>query len=153
MSEPIKAVVVKSGLAMLCTEMRELFARCYADPKFDVDSEVLCDWLATELDSPANWIKLFVAQDEQGKLCGMSLVVLSVDPLSPYPWINHFVAEKRGARDPLVEATLGCIRARGFTKLSLYNMTGASDEAHLRVFRKHATGRVRCSVIDYEMEN
>ncbi len=153
MTTPIKVVAITDGGIMRSPRMREFIARCYADPKFDTDPDELCEFLAVELECKPPPVKLFVAVDETRGPCGMSLAVLVTNVLSPYPWINHFVAECPEARDPLVEATLGCFRSLGFKKLSVYNATGASDDVHRRLYRKFAKGTVRGSHIVYEMEN
>jgi hypothetical protein len=152
MTTPIKVVAVTEGDAMRAPRMRAFIARCYGDSKFDVDPEALCDFLAIELESQEEWVKLFIAIDEESGPCGMSLVVVSVDPLSPNPWVSHFVAEKRGAFGPLLDASVGYVRERGFRKISVYNATGASDQAHLRMCKRWGKGEARGSLIVYELE-
>ena len=152
MEAPIKVLTVNGGRTMRAPSIRALLARCYADPKFEVDSEALCDWLEVELDNPNGWIKLFVAHSEEYGLCGMSIVTVSIDPLNPYPWCPHLVAERPGAFHPIVEASLGYARSLGFKKMAIYNCSEASDAGHIRMNRRHAKGTVRGSMILYEIE-
>jgi hypothetical protein len=152
MTTPIKVIAVTEGDAMRAPRMRAFIARCYADPKFDTDPEALCDFLVTELDSRKEWVKLFIAIDERSGPCGLALVTVSIDPLSPHPWVSHFVAEKRGAFEPLLDASVGYVRGRGFSKISILNQTGASDVAHIRMCRRWGKGAVGGSLIVYDLE-
>jgi hypothetical protein len=152
MTTPIKVVAVTEGDAMRAPRMRAFIARCYSDSKFDVDPEALCDFLVTELDSRKEWVKLFIAIDERSGPCGLALVTVSIDPMSPNPWVSHFVAEKRGAFGPLLDASVGYVRGRGFSKISILNQTGASDAAHIRMCRRWGKGTVGGSLIAYDLE-
>jgi hypothetical protein len=152
MTTPIKVIAVTEGDMMRSPRMREFISRCYSHENSDVDPEALCDFLAIELESREEWLKLFIAIDEESGPCGMSLVVVSIDPLSPNPWISHFVAEKRAAFSELADATKGYLRDRGFRKVSVLNRTGASDRAHARMCRRWGGGAPAGSLIVYELE-
>lgn len=134
-------------------DMVALFARAFADPKFGIDADAVREYLKASLGSPNPTDKLFVASSLEHGLCGLSIVTLEVYPLSPLPWISYFVAEKRGARVPLVEASLKAISDAGYTKLALHNATEASDAAHMRLVRRHMKGTVLGSLIIYELGN
>jgi hypothetical protein len=129
-----------------------LFARAFADPKFGIDADDVRGYLKASLSTKEPTDKVFVASSTKHGYCGLSIVTLETYPLSPLPWVTHFVAEKRAAREPLVDATLKAIAGAGFTRLALHNATGASDLAHMRLFRRHVKGAVMGSLIIYELE-
>jgi len=132
-------------------DMAALFDRCFADPKFGIDSDAAREYLKASLGSRDPTDKVFVASSREHGLCGLSIVTLGVYPLSPLPWVSHFVAEKRAVREPLVAATLKSIADAGYKKLAIHNATGASDIAHMRIFRRHMKGAVMGSLIIYEL--
>jgi hypothetical protein len=151
MNETIKVISIDDGYAMRLPWMREFIAACYAGPKFDIDPEAFCDYLFTEIDRDKPWVKLFIAMDGDRSPCGMALVTVAVDPLSPNPWLSHLVGDERGASALLIDAVVGYVRERGFSKISIFNQTGATDAAHIRMCRRWAKGTVGGSLIVYDL--
>jgi hypothetical protein len=149
----VRAYEIWNPEALDRPDMVALFARAFADPKFGIDADDAREHLQLSLRTRGATDRLFVASDSVHGLCGISIVTLGVDALSPLPWVSHFVAERKGAREPLVEVTLKSIKEAGFDKLALHNATGASDLAHMRLFRRHIKGAVMGSLIIYELGN
>ena len=134
-------------------DVKALFERCFADPKFNADPDVVRRFVAEQIASRDRSVRLWVAVSPEHGVCGMSLMSFSVCPLSPHPWISHFVAEVPEAREPLVRANFIACRELGFDKVSIMNMTGRDDGSHMRLFRKFARGNPRGSVIVYQLES
>jgi hypothetical protein len=152
MRSPVKVLPIDEGYMMLADPMRDLFARAYADPKFEVDADELREWLVREIENPSDWIKLFVAWSEEAGLRGMALLSFADDPRSRYPWIDHFYADHPEVTDALADATLGYFRSRGFLKFLSINLSEHSDEAIIARFTGKAVGAVKASIVSYEME-
>lgn len=155
MVEPVKVLAIDSGLMMDAPEMRELFKRAYADSDLDVDTTAVCDFLSKELESPDEWLKLFVAWGEQVGFVGMSLLVLHVDPISPYPWVSHLYADVRGVRAVLVDAVLGHLRSKGFGRFACYNGSRYDDRAYKSIFensglRLHVKGSMMIGELKWD---
>ena len=128
-----------------------LFTRAFADPKFGIDADAVREYLAASLTSRNPTDKLFVASSRGHGLCGLSIVTLGVSPLSPIPWVPHFYTDTRGAKKPLLDATLDTIEGAGFTRLACHNGTGASDKVHMRAFGDRLQGAVKGSMIIYDL--
>jgi hypothetical protein len=133
-------------------DMVALFERAFADPKFGINPDDVREYLKLSIGTKESLDKVFVASDRKHGLCGLSIVTLGVYPLSPLPWVSHFVAERKGARESLLGLTLKAIRDAGYETFATHNATGASDAAYLRIFRRHMTGAVLGSLIVYELE-
>ena len=152
MGEPMKAVAINAGFTMDAPDIRALFQRAYADSDFDVDATAMCDFLRTELDNPNEWLKLFVAWGEESGFVGVALLVMTVDPIAPYPWVSQLYAEAQGARAILMDAVTGYFRSKGFSRFFLYNTSGASDRAYKRLFENDGLkGHVKGSLIVGEL--
>ena len=129
-----------------------LFHRCFANPKFEQDADEVREFLRDELAEGNENIRLWVASTPQHGFCGMSLVTFGGAPLTPHPYVAHFVAEVPEAREPLTAATFRFLRESGHESVAIINVTGRSDRAHMRLFRKFVSGRVSGSVIVYRLE-
>jgi hypothetical protein len=148
----VKVLSISEGHAMFSAAMTDLFSRAYADPKFDVDADELRVWLAREIAGGSEWIKLFVAWNEDAGLCGMVMLSFADDPRSRDAWIDHFYADHPDVTDALADATLGYFRSRGFLKFLSINLSEHSDEAIIARFTGKAVGAVKASIVSYEME-
>jgi len=148
----VRAYEIWNPAALDSPGIVNLFARAFADPKFGIDADDVREYLKESLGAKDTTDKVFVVSSVEHGYCGLSIVTLGVYPLAPLPWITHFVAEQRSAREPLVEVTLKSIAGAGFKRLALHNATGASDEAHQRLFRRHMKGAVKGSLIVYDLE-
>ncbi len=132
-------------------EIVALFHRCFAHPKFERDADEVRLFVREQLEDGGEGVRLWVASAPQHGFCGMSLMTLGGNALEPDPCITHFVAEIPEAREPLAAANFKFLRENGFEKFSIVNMTGRSDAAHMRLFRKFVSGKVSGSVIVYEL--
>ncbi len=134
-------------------EIVALFHRSFAAPKFEQDADEVREFIRGELAEGGENLRLWVASTPQHGFCGMSLMTLGGAPLSPHPYLAHFVAEVPEVREPLVAATFRFVKEGGYKKVAIVNVTGRSDEAHMRLFRRFASGSVMGSVIFYRLED
>jgi hypothetical protein len=128
-----------------------LFNRCYANEKFDADPDEVRAFVQQHLEDGDKDIRLWVASTDQHGYCGLSILQTGTCPFCPYPWISHFVAEVPQVREPLLDATIFGVVEEGHGSVSILNAMDCSDQAHMRLYRKYGTGKVKGSVIVYEI--
>lgn len=132
-------------------EVRALFDRAFADPKFGIDAEATRKHLQLKLGTGEGLFYIWVAQSAQHGLCGLILVATGTFPLSPHPYIAHLFVDEPAAREPLMHYGVSFVASLGYRSIAVVNMSGKSDAAYLRLFRKFGAGEVKGSVIVYEI--
>jgi hypothetical protein len=132
-------------------EVVALFERSFADPKFRMDGEAIREAMKTDL--PDGVLELWIARAPQHGLCGMVVLTIPSHPISPFSQVIHFVAEVPMARRALTDACFVHLREKGVKSVAIHNVTGATDDAHLRMFRRYAEGQVMASLIVYELRD
>jgi hypothetical protein len=89
---------------------------------------------------------------EKGKLAGLSIAILPHSRLAPLPAVYHFYSGGSAKlREALIDATVDFFLQAGYTRFWATNMTGDSDEAYVKLFRKAGKAERVCSMLVFKI--
>ena len=152
MKTPIQVLRVIDPRVLDSPEFVDLFRRGYSESKFRIDADAARRCVRDEIAASDSKMLLFVARSSAHGLCGFAIAVRSGDPLMPVAQVPHFFADAPGARAALTRTGFDYLTSCGEKEVAIHNMTGATDQAHMRMFRKFADGNVEASLILYQLK-
>jgi hypothetical protein len=154
MSDLITTVKITNPDALDSEEMRDLFLRTFADPKFMVsNTKELVEYLQGHLAQENPGIHLWVSFAHEHGLCGLGIVTTWTNPLSPFPFLVHFAAETKEAREPMRKAMHDFMRGEGFTRFGTHNCSHLSDRTIFKIFSKFGPAEAVGSLIIWQLED
>ena len=151
MPESVKVFKITNPDTLDSPEVRDLFGRALANPKFDMDAEEARKFLQRSLRLQDGLFWIWVTRTSQHGLCGLSVVATGTFPLAPHPYIALLFAEAPEARKLMLSMIANFLSGRGHRFVAALNMTDKSDQAYLRIGREFARGTVKGSMILYEI--
>jgi hypothetical protein len=154
MRDLVTAVKITNPNALDSEEMRALFLRTFADPKFMVSStKELVAYLQDHLSQDNPGIHLWVSCSAGRGLCGMGIITTWTNPLSPFPFLVHFAAEIKDAREPMRKAMHDFMRSEGYIAFGTHNVSHLSDRTIFKIFSKFGPAEVVGSLILWQLED
>lgn len=89
---------------------------------------------------------------EKGEFKGLVLIVMPASAFIVEPQVGHFYNGGSAAmRDALIEKTVSTIVGKGYTTFRAQNMTDASDEAWMRIYKKAGKAEKIGSIFKFEI--
>jgi hypothetical protein len=153
-SDFVTTVKITNPDALNSEEMRELFDRTFADPKFMVsNTKELVEYLQDHLSREDPGIHLWVSCGSYNGLCGMGIITTWTNPLSPFPFLVHLAAEIKEAREPMRKAMHDFLRGEGFTNFGTHNCSHLSDRTIFKIFSKFGPAEAVGSLILWQLED
>jgi hypothetical protein len=154
MSDLVTVVKITNPEALNSEEMRALFLRTFEDPKFMVSStKELVEYLQGHLAQDNPGIHLWVSCSAGHGLCGMGIVTTWTNPLSPFPFLVHFAAEIKEAREPMRKAIHVFLRGEGFTNFGAHQVSHLSDRAMFKMLAKFGPAESLGSFVLWQLED
>jgi len=139
-------------------QIADLFARAFGgdNAKFDVDPEEMRRYMRANILEPGedgvpHWLNFWVAHMPAHGFCGFIIGSYTPWPLCPNMCLSHFHVDVAACTEALLTKAFGWSYGLGRTTIALTNATGRSDAAHMRRFRKFATGHPVGTVINYDL--
>ena len=146
----VRVLQMRNPEAVASSIVQELFSRAFKKDEHG-DAIEAWEWCNQFLQHPG--MAFLVALDEESSLVGMAVGLDERNVWNPDPFVLHIYSEGRDVFNALLSALREWAFSRGASKLGCINMTGHSDEAHMRSIREFAEGSIVGSLISYDLKD